>query len=218
LLARIAMSVPVGSDRPTRRSRREFGQCVTFVSRRTSGEPLEDLDLFGGQRLLAGPLVRLRKAIVRLGQIGLQTRCVAQLLNRLGVSLLVREQDAELQEALRKLAIERDRSSEQRFNLPHIGWWRSVRLSFPEAHRIVELSQRVSRVRVGETCQAPRDLGAERGGDAVHLTEKLVGARIRWRKVRGLAEGFDGVLVLPARVVGDPEAYVQPRRLRMACD
>ena len=82
----------------------------------------------------------------------------------------------------------------------------------------MELRQRVSRVRFGETRQALGDLAAQRGSDAVHLAEKLVRPRIGRREVRGLAERLDGVLVLPSGVLRDPEADVEPRRLRMALD
>src|SRR5207244_8858076 len=99
-----------------------------------------------------------------------------------------------------------------RFDLPQIGRWGS--LALPESHRVMELRQCISRVRVGEAGKALGDLAAQRGSDAVHLTEKLVGARIRRRKVCGLAKRFDRGLVLPARVLRDSEADVKPRRFR----
>jgi len=135
---------------------------------------------------LTGALVRLRKPVVRLREIGLQPRGGPQLLDRFAVSLLIGEQDAELEKALGEAAIERDRTSQQCFHRSQIGGWRG--LAFPETHRVVELSQCVSRMRFRETRKAVVDLGAQRRSDAVHLAKELVRARIRWSEIRGLTK------------------------------
>ena len=80
------------------------------------------------------------------------------------------------------------------------------------------MSQRVCGLHFHEARKALRNLTAELRDDAVHLTEKLVGARIRRREIRCLAERLDGVLVLTSRVLGDAKADVKPARLRMALD
>src|SRR5207244_961578 len=53
---------------------------------------------------------------------------------------------------------------------------------------------------------------------AVHLAEKLVRAWIGGREVGGVTKRSRRVLVLAARIVGDPQADIQPRRLRMTLD
>jgi len=52
----------------------------------------------------------------------------------------------------------------------------------------MEVSQRVSRMHFEEARQALGDLAAELGGDAVHLAQKLVGARIGRLEIRGAAK------------------------------
>ena len=63
-------------------------------------QALEQLELLCRQLRLTGPLVRLRQAVMGLRQIGREPRGVPQFLNRLGIPLLVRQQDAELEERL----------------------------------------------------------------------------------------------------------------------
>src|SRR5262245_4516759 len=101
----------------TEREARRLPSANARRSRQSAAESLEDFELFRRQLRLAGALVRLRQAVVRLRQIGREPRRVPQLLNRLRVPLLVREQDAELEECLRELDVERDGAPEQPFNL-----------------------------------------------------------------------------------------------------
>ena len=93
----------------------------SWRSARAGLELLEDLELFRGQLVLTRALVGLGQPVVRLRQGGLQPRGVLQLLNRFLVPLLVREENPELEEALRELWIEGNRSSELRFNLSLVG-------------------------------------------------------------------------------------------------
>src|SRR6266542_1162591 len=92
----------------------------TTNSARSSLEPLEDLELPGGQRVLACALVSMRQPVMRLRQVGLQSDGAAQFLNRFRVPFFVRELDPELEETLSQPGIERDRSPEQRFNPPGV--------------------------------------------------------------------------------------------------
>ena len=130
-----------------------------------------------------------------LREIRLQPRGVLQLGNRFFVPLLIREQNAELQESLCELAIERDGAPHQRFDLPQIR--RRGRLPLPQAHGVVKLREPVSRIRLREPRETLGDLAARCGRDAVHLAEKLIGPRIRWREVGGATKRLDRILVLP---------------------
>ena len=54
-------------------------------------ELLEDFEFLCGKRFLSRSLVRLRQTVVGLRKAGLQSYCVAQLLNRFLVPLLIRK-------------------------------------------------------------------------------------------------------------------------------
>src|SRR5438034_10242869 len=101
---------------------------------------------------------------MRLREVRLEPCGALQLGNRVFVALLIRKQNPELQKSLRELGIKRDGSSQQRFHLPQISG--GGRLPLPQAHRIVELRQRVSRMRFRESREATSDLAAQRRRDA----------------------------------------------------
>src|SRR6266542_4350811 len=188
----------------------------TTNSARSSLEPLEDLELPGGQRVLACALVSMRQPVMRLREVGLQSYGSAQFLNRFVVPQLVREQDPELEETLGQPRVQRDRSSEQCFNLFHVGWLRFRWCALPEAERVLEVGQRIPRLCFDEARETFGDLAPELRGDAIHLAQKLVRARIRRREVHGSAKRLHGILVLPSRILGDAQSDVESRRLRVA--
>ena len=141
-------------------------------------ELLEDLELLRRQIYLARALIGLRQPVVRLRELRFQPYRVAQLPNGVRVPLLIREQDSQFEKTFRELGIEGNRSPEQSFDLPHIWRLGSGGLPFPEAQRVVEVRQRVSRLHLHEAREAPGNLAAKFGSDAVQLAEELLRARV----------------------------------------
>ena len=67
-------------------------------------EPREGLQLLRGQFRLAGALVGTSEAVVRLRHVRFDRDRAPQLRHRLGVSVLIGQQDAKLQELKKRLA------------------------------------------------------------------------------------------------------------------
>src|SRR5687768_6558303 len=76
---------------------------------------LKDLELFFGERGLPCTPIGLREAIVRLGDAWLKCGCTTELLDRFGVTFLIREENPELQKSARELWIEGNGTFQQGF-------------------------------------------------------------------------------------------------------
>ena len=163
-----------------------------------------------------GPLIQLRQPVVRLGERWLQGRRAAQTLDRLGVALLLGQQHPQLEEAFRQARIECDGSSEQRFDPPELLAAERLGAAFPQGHGVVEVRQRVLRVRVDEAAETRRDLSVDLRRDTVHLAEELVWTGVGRRQVGGVTEGLHRVAVLALRIQRDAEADAQSRRSRVS--
>ena len=152
-------------------SRIVFGICLT-LSARAGLELLEDLELVRGQRLLTRSLVGLRQPIVRLRLVGLQPCRASAAPESLPCTAAVPRGVSRARGSPSR-ALGRARRLVGAASRPlHVRRRRIGGLPFPEAHRVVEVGERVSRPRLDETREALGDLRSPSSGATPYISPR----------------------------------------------